>query len=894
MMRRVPLRQAGIAAATFGLLAGLSFTLITLSLRAQPVRVNVRWTPGTTDVDRRAIEQRFSLIGGEHIDGATWRYLLANRSSRNIEALVKEPRVEDTNNIDRAAFRLVEVPAPLTSDVLFALAAAAAGAAAFATLRHHLTIWRFLVMLLAGYAVIAASPTLITRLPVALAVPMAGALLAGIKGSSARQLVLEPRRAALPLLSWVKSVLVPCGERLEEWVSHGYRWATVLALAWAALLLPVIAVGPWDIEEYYTGVVATKVAMDALLQGSWPFWNPDFGLGVSQPLKFHFIFHPLAPLCEVTDCGAVLRSIAGLHILAGALCMGLLTLRLVGNRLLAMAAGVTYCLSSSVVQTMLVDDWPITALNESALPVLLYAVVAIGDAKDRRGILLWTLILGGAAGLIASTSFPLVMLVILAVVAVATPAVRRRFPWLVAAAVITLLIGGSQIHNIFEQVQSTPPAIVRRDHPEPELTMLAWSTFLRPLSLSEFSSSWRTVFVGPPFAVAAIVAFLSRPAPGTRPLRVGLALGLLGYLVPPAWLFNVNTAQWSYRAELNVFGILLGAYGIHCWTRDAGKRRWLGALVALQLTWMAAAVAPTWAPVLARAVGLTGSPRFVVPPATVTDQIAALHAAQPGRVVLAPHAQRELESRSLAGLVPNQLQMAGIPALSAILYGVATDELYPADYMLESQLKVDAASFRNKALLDVLGARYVVAVASDVIPSGLREIRHLDHQLRVYENPDAWPEAFFVDALPSAPVPRLTDCRHDRFLCADFARYDLGRQPEPLHMVRLGDGVSLTFPPSDATRYIVLTHWYRPGWIVSQGRASVTRVAEQFVGLRVEPLETRIELRYRPRVRAALFVSSLASEIVVGVAVLCLAYASWRRPLSPKVEDNRAREGVSV
>jgi hypothetical protein len=889
----MPLRQAGQTAATFALLASLSLVVVVRSDQTQPVRVNVRWTPETTDVDRRTLERRFSLTSGTHVDGATWRYLLANHSSRNIEALVTEPRVEDTYNIDRAAFRPIEVPWKIGPAALSAVLIAAGATAVLVAFQRHLAFWRFWAALLAASGAITTWPPVAVLQPqVAMALSIVGALLVGTRPSSARQLTLACRRsvrlllsrlkaaisAAEPELRRVKSVVVTRGEGLESWASRPYRWGAALTLAWGVLLLPAIAVGPWDVEEYYTGVVTTKVAMEALLHGSWPFWSLDFGLGVPQPLRFHFIFHPMAPLCVMTDCAAVLRSIASLHILVGALCMGLLTLRLVGNRLMAMGASIAYCLSSSVVQTMLVDDWPITGLNESALPVLLYALLALGDARDRGAILLWTLILGGAAGVFVSGSFPLVTMVVVAIVALATPALRQRFPWLVLAAAITLLIGGAQIHHIFEQVQWTSPAIARRDHAEPGLMLLLWSAFLRPLPLPlpDPSVVWRTAFVGPPFAIAAMGAWMLR-GPDTRPLRVGLTLGLLGLLLPPAWLMNVNTAQWSYRTELNVFGILLGAYAIHYWTRDTRRQRWLGALVALQLSWMAVAVAPTWLPVLGRAIGLTGPRRVAVPGPAVTDQIAALYAARPGRVVLAPIAQREQRRRSLAGLVPNQLQMAGIPAMAAIVYGVAADELYPTDYVLESQMQVDAAAFRNKAFLDILGARYIVSVADDVLPTGMREIRRLDHQLRIHENPGAWPEAFFVDALPTAPVPRLAGCSHDRFLCADFARYDLGRRLEPLHLIRLRDGVRLTFPSSDSTRHVLLTHWYRPGWMVTEGRASVSKAAEQLVGLRIEPNETLVELRYRPGVRSLLFVTGLASEVAVVTAVLCLVYVRSRR-----------------
>ena len=79
-------------------------------------------------------------------------------------------------------------------------------------------------------------------------------------------------------------------------------WA-VLILVWAALALPYIAVGTDDFEEYFTAATTTRLAVDAMRHGAWPLWSLDLGLGAPQPLRFHFITHPLAPLCGVAFRG---------------------------------------------------------------------------------------------------------------------------------------------------------------------------------------------------------------------------------------------------------------------------------------------------------------------------------------------------------------------------------------------------------------------------------------------------------------------------------------------------------------------------------------------------------------------------------------------------------------
>lgn len=76
-----------------------------------PPHVNVRWADGLPDDTRAQLEGAHGLVKGEHREGTTWVYEIADASPRNIEALVKNPRVLDTHGIDRAAYRLT-VPQP--------------------------------------------------------------------------------------------------------------------------------------------------------------------------------------------------------------------------------------------------------------------------------------------------------------------------------------------------------------------------------------------------------------------------------------------------------------------------------------------------------------------------------------------------------------------------------------------------------------------------------------------------------------------------------------------------------------------------------------------------------------------------------------------------------------
>lgn len=76
-----------------------------VEIRTIGPEISVRWREGITTEERVALERQHDLRRGEPIDGTAtgWEYELHNRSSDNIGALVRNPSVEDTGNIDREA-----------------------------------------------------------------------------------------------------------------------------------------------------------------------------------------------------------------------------------------------------------------------------------------------------------------------------------------------------------------------------------------------------------------------------------------------------------------------------------------------------------------------------------------------------------------------------------------------------------------------------------------------------------------------------------------------------------------------------------------------------------------------------------------------------------------------
>ncbi len=83
-----------------------------VALPWEPARINVRWKPISNE-ERRDGESRFSLAGGEPLEGTTWTYALQDTSPGNIEALVRDPLVDDTHGLDRTTFAVTEALWPL-------------------------------------------------------------------------------------------------------------------------------------------------------------------------------------------------------------------------------------------------------------------------------------------------------------------------------------------------------------------------------------------------------------------------------------------------------------------------------------------------------------------------------------------------------------------------------------------------------------------------------------------------------------------------------------------------------------------------------------------------------------------------------------------------------------
>src|SRR5882672_10944249 len=88
--------------------AGLASLRVAYDLTYEPApSVRVRWRDFTGDTRRAQLERRYRLMDPAAPEGLSYSYTLMDTSRRNIMALIKDPEVADTGDIDRGKF---EVP----------------------------------------------------------------------------------------------------------------------------------------------------------------------------------------------------------------------------------------------------------------------------------------------------------------------------------------------------------------------------------------------------------------------------------------------------------------------------------------------------------------------------------------------------------------------------------------------------------------------------------------------------------------------------------------------------------------------------------------------------------------------------------------------------------------
>lgn len=90
----------------FWALAGALYAGRKLAFGDRPAAVHVRWASAVNEAERQQLERRYSLTSPQHTEGRTFAYGLTDVSGANVRALVLDPEVEDTHEINRTSYRV--------------------------------------------------------------------------------------------------------------------------------------------------------------------------------------------------------------------------------------------------------------------------------------------------------------------------------------------------------------------------------------------------------------------------------------------------------------------------------------------------------------------------------------------------------------------------------------------------------------------------------------------------------------------------------------------------------------------------------------------------------------------------------------------------------------------
>lgn len=230
----------------------------------------------------------------------------------------------------------------------------------------------------------------------------------------------------------------------------------------------------------------------------------------------------------------------------------------------------------------------------------------------------------------------------------------------------------------------------------------------------------------------------------------------------------------------------------------------------------------------------------------------------------------------------------GFDSLNSVLYQELIDAVDP-------EIISNRGNFRGtnrpgalaSPILDLLGARYVLAIGDPDLPDHLLVHRS---DLSVYENPGALPRAFLVGEIRTAPngaeiVRAMADpsFRPDRWAYAeepidgfgaDAASPDSAGVPGTCRVETPFDEEVRVRVETPRRAVLVLTDSWYPGWIVSVDGVPrpLYRVDHAFRGVVIEPGTHDVVFRYRP----ASFRWGLALSLA-GVAGIGLGSIALRR-----------------
>ena len=666
------------------------------------------------------------------------------------------------------------------------------------------------------------------------------------------------------------------------------RVPAVLVLGAIALASSGFLIGSSpDEEEFRFAIVSSWLHVRSLLRGDYAFWTSLLGLGLPQPLTPNFWLHPLLPLLPLVGSVLWVRILLLVHTLLGATGMWQLTKTLQLTPLTRAVCVVTFLLAAPVCNYVFTDFWPSHYVVWTSMPWVLVLVWRILDGDSSKAPQR-SLALGLSAGLVVANTNPGHILVyVTLLLAVALTNARRlaaRWPWIALSVLIAGAIASPNLAQLLHERRMFDPNLGVDTVRNP----LTWSSlrtvFFSPWSLPESSPGRidpavaRTLFFGGPFAALSVVGCLVFAK--RRPdLVLTLVTAAFMLFTSVLWL-PFASARFHFRDPLTLAAIPLAGLAadrlLSLPRLRAPVIAWLGLQVVVAALTAGSFLRGTWREDARQAMwfrGASGAREHV-------DQLLALMPAG-GRVVYSPHIEYEVyeKARLQEGLGVNALAFRGVPLLNGWFKGVSTAPIWPDERMYYARINPPQSLIESDAALDALDIRYVVASDDETVASSLHRrgtVPKRDHGMFVvYENADAWPEAFLLDAGGERlELPVRSDCGNDRLLCRDFTPL-ASHRVAGVSTVKIEDGrIDVELVDAAEARLLVVSQMFREEWVATgDQRVNTMPAFGALLAVRVPPHVTSIHLRYRPMTLILATIAAWCALLGSGIGLLI---GTWR------------------
>ena len=657
--------------------------------------------------------------------------------------------------------------------------------------------------------------------------------------------------------------------------------AAAVAFAVTAFLVLTVVVGSTaDEEEFRFAILSAWLHVDALLHGSLGLWTPLLGLGIPQPFVPNFLLHPLLPLLALLSPVAWARLLLATHTVLGGLGMWRLTRYLGVTPIVQAACVATFLFATPAQNYALTDFWPSHYLVWTSTPWLLLFAWRLLES-DSRQVRFRGVALGLSLGLVAANTNPGHAIVYaVAVVAVLVTHWRQaiaRWPWLLLAGIIAAAIAFPTVLQLARERPLFPAGsrLGLGDQGMPLPPVAAWNVLASPFGadLGDWQFT-RTLFFGGPFALLAIVGCLrfGRRYPDLAIVLTASAILLFTALVPLPFV----SARYQFRDPLTLSAILLAGLALDA-IATAPRRKWLAAgVIVVQIVLLVAAAWPAlrrnWSEDGRRAKWFRGA----VGDAEAIDSVVRL--AQPGgRMLLTPELDEIVfdNRRIEEGLGVNAFAYHRQPLLNGWFKGVSADVIWPDERLFYGRIATSRALAESTAAMSVLGIRWILATADDVVPAGLKMAGTAtlsnDMRLLLYENTAVVDGGFLVDRASASLTPaESAACDNHRLLCADLAPLLEHRLPDAVSVRPERDGFAVRLLPAIAPRVLVLSQMYRRDWVAANGSgALMTRpILKGLLGVEIPPGTASVDIRYRPVSLIAALVTAWAT--IAGAVILLL------------------------